>query len=220
AVFCGYEAEALLTANSPAGRAESRVDEAGRGALAGPLVVAAVILPTNFQSPFIQDSKILTPQQRNLTYQIIKKNALEYKVIFKSPREIEEKNPLQATKEAMAEALGSLHNIPNLALVDGKEKITVPGIRTRSIIGGDRKSINIAAASIIAKVTRDQIMKKLHQKFPHYDWFNNKGYPNQTHLAALFRYGVCDLHRKNYEPIKSLLNPQISPEEIVKKYKL
>ncbi|CAG8725836.1 22771_t:CDS:10 [Gigaspora margarita] len=143
---------------------ETNIDEAGRGALAGPLVVAAVILPINFQSPFIQDSKILTPQQRNLTYQIIKKKV-----------QIEEKNPLQATKEAMAEVLGSLHNIPDLALVDGREKITVSGIRTRSIIGGDRKSINIAAASIMAKVIRD---------------------------TALFHYGICDLHRKTYEPIK------------------
>lgn len=196
------------------------LDEAGRGALAGPLVVAAVTLPVNFQSPFIQDSKILTPQQRNQAYQIIKKNLVEYKVIFKSPREIEVKNPLGATKEAMVEAILSLTKKPDLGLVDGREKITIKGIKTRSIIGGDRKSINIAAASIMAKVIRDSIMRKLHLKHPHYDWFNNKGYPNKTHLTALFHYGVCHFHRRTYEPIKSLLNPKIPKAKVKKKYNL
>src|SRR6185369_15190549 len=106
-------------------------------------------------------SKILTPNQRNIAYQIIKKNRIDCKVIFKSPREIEEKNPLGATKEAMVEAVLGLKNQPNLCLVDGKEKITVKGVKTRSIIGGDRKSINIAAASIVAKVVRDSVMRKL-----------------------------------------------------------
>jgi len=137
--------------------------------LAGPIVVAAVILTPNFQSSFVQDSKILTPRQRNMAYQIIKKNLVDYKVVFKSPREIEEKNPLAATKEAMVETISSLKDKPDLCLVDGQEKIKILGIKTRSIIGGDRKSINIAAASIIAKVVRDSVMKKLHKKYPHYD---------------------------------------------------
>lgn len=145
------------------------VDEAGRGALAGPLVVASVILPVNFQSPYIQDSKILTPRQRNIAYQIIKRNRIDYKVIFKSSSEIEQKNPLGATKEGMVEAILGLVNKPNLCLVDGKEKLPLEGIENRNIIGGDRKSINIAAASIIAKVVRDSVMKKLHPYYPHYD---------------------------------------------------
>ncbi|CAH1758443.1 13383_t:CDS:2 [Entrophospora sp. SA101] len=153
------------------------VDEAGRGALAGPIVVAAVILPTYF--------------------------------LIKSPREVESKNPLQATKEAMVEAALKLKNKPGLCLVDGKEEILIPGVPTQSIIGGDRQSINIAAASIVAKVTRDAIMKK-----------NNKGYPNPIHLQAIFQYGICSLHRKTYEPIKSLVSelgylgtlPIINPE--------
>jgi ribonuclease HII len=145
------------------------VDEAGRGALAGPIVVAAVILPVGFQNPLIQDSKILSPSQRKRAYRIIKKNALEYKIIFKSPREIEEKNPLGATQEAMIEAILELKNKPNLCLVDGKEEITIGGIETQSLVGGDRKSINIAAASVIAKVTRDALMQKLHKKYPCYD---------------------------------------------------
>jgi ribonuclease HII len=144
------------------------VDEAGRGALAGPVVVAAVILPVNFQNPLIQDSKILSPGQRKRAYYLIRKEAVEYKVIIKSAREIEAKNPLGATKEAMVESILSLKNKPDLCLVDGKEEIVVTRIKTLSIIGGDRKSINIAAASIIAKVTRDTLMQQLHKKYPRY----------------------------------------------------
>ena len=196
------------------------VDEAGRGALAGPIVVAAVVLPAYFQSVFIQDSKILKPKQRNEAYEIIKKNALEYKTVLKSPREIEEKNPLQATKEAMVEVTLKLKNRPNLCLVDGQEEIKIPNILSHSIIGGDRKSINIAAASIVAKVTRDAIMRNLHKKYPHYDWENNKGYPNPTHLQAIFKHDICYLHRKTYEPIKSLLSGKMSHEALCQKYKL
>jgi len=196
------------------------VDEAGRGALAGPLVVAAVILPINFQNSLIQDSKMLDPIKRKRAYWIVKKYALEYNVIFKSVKEIEEKNPLGATKEAMVEAVLGLKNKPNLCLVDGKEEIIVEGVKTTSIIGGDRQSINIAAASIIAKVTRDAVMQKLHKKYPLYNWFENKGYPNRTHLLAIFRHGICDLHRKTYEPIKSLLKPNCNRKEVWEKYNL
>ncbi|CAH1755781.1 8022_t:CDS:2 [Entrophospora sp. SA101] len=167
------------------------VDEAGRGALAGPIIVATVILPTNFQNPLIQDSKILSPSQRKRAYRIVKKEALEYNIITKSAREVEDKNPLGATKEAMIEAILNLKNKPDLSLIDGKEEIMVEGIKTISIIGGDRQSINIAAASILAK-----------------------GYPNKTHLTALFRYGICDLHRKTYEPIKSLIKPDCDKKKL------
>ena len=145
------------------------VDEAGRGALAGPIVVAAVILPTGYQNPLIQDSKILSPSQRKRAYRIVKKEALEYNISVKDAREVEAKNPLGATKEAMVETILNLKNRPNLCLVDGKEKIVVEGVKVVSVVGGDRRSINIAAASIIAKVTRDTIMQKLHKKYPLYD---------------------------------------------------
>ena len=145
------------------------VDEAGRGALAGPVIVAAVVLPVGFQNPLIQDSKILSPTQRKRAFYLVKKAALEYSIIAKSAREIEEKNPLGATKEAMVETILRLKNKPNLCLVDGKEKIVVEEVKTISIIGGDRQSISIAAASIIAKVTRDEIMQKLHKKYPLYN---------------------------------------------------
>lgn len=194
------------------------VDEAGRGALAGPIVVAAVILPTYFYSPLIGDSKILRPVQRNRAYGLIRKVALVYSVVIKGPREVENKNPLQTTKEAMVEATLKLKNKPTLCLVDGKEEIVIPGIPTQSIIGGDRKSINIAAASIIAKVTRDAIMKNLHKKYPQYNWESNKGYFNSIHLQAIFRYGICSLHRKTYEPIKSLVSGKVSQEILYQKY--
>jgi len=194
------------------------VDEAGRGALAGPIVVAAVILPTYFYSPFIKDSKILKPAQRNKSYRIIRKVALVYSAVIKSPREVEKKNPLQATKEAMIEAVLKLKSKPDLCLVDGKEEIMIPKIPTQSIIGGDRKSINIAAASIVAKVTRDAIMKDLHKRYPQYDWESNKGYPNPIHLQAIFKYGFCSLHRKTYEPIKSLVSGKTTREALCQKY--
>ena len=196
------------------------VDEAGRGALAGPIIVAAVVLPVGFQNPLIQDSKILSPSQRKKAFRIVKKEALEYNVIAKSAREVEIKNPLGATKEAMSEAILNLKNKPDLCLVDGKEKIVVEKTKTVSIIGGDRRSINIAAASIIAKVTRDTIMQKLHKKYPLYDWFGNKGYPNGIHLSAIFQHGICDLHRKTYEPIKSLLKPDCDKKKLREKYKM
>jgi len=196
------------------------VDEAGRGALAGPIVVAAVILPTGFQNSLIQDSKILSPSQRKKVYRIIKKVAVEYSMAFKSAREVEIKNPLGATKEAMVEVILKLNNKPNLCLIDGKEEIKIEEIKTTSVIGGDRKSINIAAASIIAKVTRDTLMQKLHKKYLLYNWFENKGYPDRSHLLAIFRYGICDLHRKNYEPIKSLLKSDCNQKKLREKYKL
>lgn len=188
--------------------------------MAGPIVVASVILPAGFRNHLIQDSKILSPSQRKRVLQIIKKGALEYNIVFKNVREIETKNPLGATKEAMIETILRLRNKPDLALVDGKEKIVIVGVKTTSIIGGDRKSINIAAASIVAKVTRDEFMQKLHRKYPLYDWLENKGYPNKTHLTALFRYGICNLHRKTYEPIKSLLQPNADKKKIFAKYKI
>ena len=196
------------------------VDEAGRGALAGPIVVASVILTTGYQNPLIQDSKILSPSQRKRAYRIVKKEALEYSIAVKDAREVEAKNPLGATKEAMVETILNLKNRPNLCLVDGKEKIIVEGVKAVSVVGGDRRSINIAAASIIAKVTRDTIMQKLHKKYPLYDWFGNKGYPNNNHLTAIFRHGICDLHRKTYEPIKSLIKPDCDKKKLREKYNL
>ncbi|CAI2171420.1 8201_t:CDS:2 [Funneliformis geosporum] len=209
-----------MAAISGTSNLSAHAKKAGRGALAGPIIVASVILPTGYQNPLIQDSKILSPSQRKRAYRIVKNEALEYNVVAKDVREVEIKNPLGATKEAMVETILNLKNKPSLCLVDGKEKIVAEGVKTVSVIGGDRRSINIAAASIIAKVTRDTLMQKLHKKYPLYDWFGNKGYPNNTHLTAIFHHGICDLHRKTYEPIKSLLKPDCDKKKLREKYKL
>lgn len=196
------------------------VDEAGRGALAGPIIVAAVILPTNFQSPLIKDSKMLSPDKRKKAYWVVKKVSLEYKIVSNNVREIETKNPSEATKGAMVKAIMKLKSKPDLCLVDGKEKIIIREVETRSIVGGDRRSINIAAASIIAKVTRDTIMKNLCKKYPFYGWEKNKGYPDKSHLRAIFYHGICVLHRKTYEPVKSLLELNCDKEKLWKRYNL
>lgn len=194
------------------------VDESGMGALAGPVVVAAVILPPNFQSVLIQDSKILSSRQRELAYQLIKDYALEYSIVVKEVFEIEQKNPLVAAKEGMQEAVSRLVNFPHLCLIDGKTTLTIDKTQTLSIIGGDHQSISIAAASILAKVTRDLIMQRLYEKYPTYGWNSNKGYASKDHLKSIFFYGICNLHRKNYEPIKSLVKPDCDLQKLKKKY--
>ncbi|WNE41289.1 MAG: Ribonuclease HII [Mycoplasmataceae bacterium] len=196
------------------------LDEAGRGAIAGPLVVSGVILPLNFQNPLIQDSKKLSVSQREEAYSIILKEALEYKVVFKTVEEVERQNPLFATKEAMKEIILSFERKPEVSLIDGKEEVKIDNFKTISIISGDSKSINIAAASIISKVTRDEFMISLSNHYPNYHWDNNKGYPNKLHISALLKYGICDLHRKTYEPIKSLIKDNCNIKSIYDKYKI
>jgi ribonuclease HII len=145
------------------------VDEDGRGAIAGPLVIAGVILPVNFDDYIIRDSKKLSSLQREKALKIIKKNAIELVVVIKSVTEVENKNPLEATREGMKEILSNFKHKPDICLIDGKEKVTLEGFNTLSVIAGDSKSINIAAASIVAKVTRDRIMRDLAKIYPVYN---------------------------------------------------
>lgn len=194
------------------------LDEAGRGAIAGPLVVSGVILPPNFQNPLIQDSKKLSVSQRKKAYSIILKEALECKVVFKTVEEVEKKNPLLATKEAMKEIILSFEKKPEISLIDGKEEVKIDNFETISIIAGDSKSISIAAASIISKVTRDELMISLSKDYPNYHWDENKGYPNKSHIAALLKHGICALHRKTYEPVKSLIKDDCDLKNIYNKY--
>ncbi|WNE41996.1 MAG: Ribonuclease HII [Mycoplasmataceae bacterium] len=196
------------------------LDEAGRGAIAGPLVVSGVILPPNFQNPLIQDSKKLSHNQRKKAYSIIIEEALEIKIIFKTVEDVEKKNPLAATKEAMKEIILSFKNKPDISLIDGKEKVELDNFKTISMISGDSKSINIAAASIISKVTRDELMISLGKKYPLYEWEKNKGYPNKSHISALLEHGICNLHRKTYEPVKSLLKTGFDKSLIYSKYNI
>lgn len=182
-------------------------DEAGRGAIAGPIVVAAVILPVNFKHPLIKDSKQLSQKERELAYQIIIDNALDYAITIVSLKTIEERNPKVASIIGMETAFKSLTLEPNVCLVDFEKPNFLAFTGTsESIVKGDQKSINIAAASILAKVTRDRIMVQYNSKYPDYQFDKHKGYYTKTHQCALETYGILEnIHRKTYLPIKKLM---------------
>lgn len=179
-------------------------DEVGRGCLAGPLVTAAVILPKNYINNEIKDSKLLTEKKRNELAIEIKKIALSYAIIYINSQIVDEINPKQASRKGMKDAIEMLKIRPEHVLIDfEKIDITIP---SSSIIKGDSKSISIAAASILAKVARDEYMSEIHSKFPYYNFASNKGYGTKEHLEALKKYGVTDFHRKSYKPIKNIIN--------------
>lgn len=178
-------------------------DEAGRGPLAGPIVVASVILPLNYENKLINDSKKLTEAQREKAYEIIVKDALAYSVEIISAKMVDELNPKAASRFGMIESTRKLSIKPDVVLSDfEKLDFEIPNI---PITKGDSLSITIAAASIIAKVTRDRIMNELDKKYPGYDLASNKGYGTAKHRNAINKIGIVDIHRKSYEPIKSLL---------------
>jgi len=178
------------------------VDEAGRGPLAGPVVVAAVILPPDFRLPGLDDSKKLSPQQRQDLYITIKAEALAVNHVIIDNNRIDLLNIYQATMEGMYQALAALHPLPDAALIDAMplRQLTIP---SRSIIHGDSLSASIAAASIIAKVERDMIMNNLDNAYPNYGFSRHKGYATPQHLEALNKYGPCPIHRKSFAPVKT-----------------
>lgn len=173
------------------------IDEAGRGPLAGPVVAGAVILPKDCDLLYINDSKQLSEKKREELYEEIMKKALSCGIGYASPKRIDEINILQATYEAMREAVSQLSPQPDLLLNDA---VTIPGIAVRQvpIVKGDAKSISIGAASIIAKVTRDRLMRKYDQEFPEYGFAGNKGYGSEAHINALKKCGPCAIHRKSF----------------------
>lgn len=180
------------------------IDEVGRGPLVGPVVTAAVILPKDFYDERINDSKKLTEKKRELLYDVIMKNALSVGIGMSSPEVIDEINILNATKKAMIEAINNLSVKPEHLLIDAvKLDIDIP---QTSIIKGDAKSESIAAASIIAKVTRDRMMVELDKKYPMYDFKHNKGYGTKKHIEALYEYGPISEHRKSFAPVSELTN--------------
>ena len=182
-------------------------DEAGRGPLAGPLVVAACILPKGYTNDLINDSKKLTDKKRRSLYEVIKKDALAYHIEVISIDTIDEINIYQASKLGMKICLEKLKIKPQVALLDAmKLDLDYP---VESIIKGDEKSISIAAASILAKVYRDDLMIEFDKEYPEYQFAKNKGYGTKTHLEALDKYGITPLHRKTYEPIKTMLLPTL-----------
>lgn len=177
------------------------VDEAGRGPLAGPVMAAACILPRKFDLPGLNDSKKLTPQKRKYLFEMIKEQALSYSVASASPEEIDRINILQATKLAMQRALAALTVRPDYVLIDGRERLEL-AVPQKTVIDGDALSASIAAASILAKVTRDEFMCKMHELYPEYSFDLHKGYPTRLHLEALKKFGACPLHRRSFSPLK------------------
>jgi len=180
------------------------VDEAGRGPLAGPVVAAACILPRGYLIEGLDDSKKLTPLQRSHLYKKISEDPkIIHGIGVVSHEEIDRINILQATIVAMLKAVSQLKEKPDYILCDGL-KLPHDAIPTEKIIKGDSLSLSIAAASILAKVTRDRLMLEYHEKFPEYGFDKHKGYGTEKHRAAIARLGPCAIHRKTFEPIKSL----------------
>ncbi|MBU1196755.1 MAG: ribonuclease HII [Proteobacteria bacterium] len=179
------------------------VDEAGRGPLAGPVVSAAVILPGNFSVTGIDDSKKLSEKTRAALFPLIKHQALAVGTGIASHLEIDQLNILQASLLSMKRAVENLFIRPDFLLIDGKFKID-SSINQMPIVKGDSKSISIAAASIIAKVTRDAIMTELHKTYPEYNFLQHKGYPTKAHKAAVLEYGPCPVHRRSFRGVKEV----------------
>lgn len=174
------------------------VDEAGRGPIAGPVVAAAVIFEKNVYHPQINDSKKLNENMRENLYEWIIQNCISYAVSIINHDVIDEINILQATLRAMKTAVEELEVQPNLILIDGNKSFSVNDKEIKTIVRGDSKSFSIAAASILAKVTRDRIMREAAIKFPEYLWDKNKGYPTKAHIDAIKNYGITPLHRKSF----------------------
>lgn len=173
------------------------VDEAGRGPLAGPVCAAAVILPEHLQIPGLTDSKKLTDKKRRELFPVIQEQAIAYGIGLASESEIDEINILRATFLAMRRALDQLTVRPEIALIDGNRE-TDFGLPVKTVVKGDSLSANIAAASILAKVTRDNIMVELAQQYPEYGFEIHKGYGTKAHYEALRTYGPCPIHRKTF----------------------
>lgn len=184
------------------------IDEAGRGPLAGPVVAAAVILPQNIEIPYLNDSKKLTPKRRESLFEIIQKQAIDFSISIIDNTIIDRVNILQATFMAMAQSINKLKNQPDLCLIDGNHKVPNLKINQETIIEGDAKSAAIAAASILAKVTRDRIMIDFSIKYPNYAFEKHKGYGTKTHLEALNNYGPCPIHRISFAPVKNCKRKQ------------
>lgn len=173
------------------------VDEAGRGPLAGPVCAAAVILPEHLQIPGLTDSKKLTDKKRRELYPIIREQAVAYGIGFASEKEIDEINILQATFLAMQRALDQLSVRPDLALIDGNREKDF-GLPVKTVVKGDSLSANIAAASVLAKVTRDDLMVKMALEYPQYQFEIHKGYGTKAHYAALREHGPSPIHRMTF----------------------
>jgi ribonuclease HII len=180
------------------------VDEAGRGPLAGPVVAAAVILPQKGIEERLYDSKKISPKKREELCELILSKAAGVGIGIIGQEEIDFLNILQATLKAMALAIENLPHPPDFVLIDGNQVIQIP-LPQKPIRKGDQLSTSIAAASIVAKVTRDRMMMEWHQKYPHYDFARHKGYGTKEHRKAIEKFGICELHRKTFRGVKEYL---------------
>ena len=183
-----------------AGRIEAGCDEAGRGCLAGPVSCAAVILPADFRCDLIDDSKKLTEKRRNELRPLIEREALAWAVVMVEPEEIDRINILQASITGMQRALDMLKVRPEHILVDGNKFRPYGDIPYTTVVHGDATYMSIAAASILAKTHRDELMESLAAQWPQYDWRSNKGYPTKAHKRALITYGLSPHHRRSFSP--------------------
>ena len=174
------------------------IDEAGRGSLAGPVVVAGVIMPKDSKIEGVNDSKKVSEKKREKLYDLILEEAISYSVAVIGQDIIDEINILNATKKGVTEVIEGLKEKPNLILVDALTHIDTKGIPYDSIIKGDAKCYSIAAASIIAKVTRDRIMRQWDEVYPQYGFISHKGYGTAKHIQAIKEYGLCPIHRRSF----------------------
>ncbi len=174
------------------------IDEAGRGPLAGPVVIGCVIMKPESFIEYVNDSKKVSETKREMLYEKITSEAIAWSTGIIDEKEIDELNILNATKKALTEAIDKLEVKPDVILVDALDKIDTKGIKYISVIKGDAKIYSISAASIIAKVTRDRIMKEYDEVYPQYGFAGHKGYGTAKHIQAIKEYGICPLHRKTF----------------------
>lgn len=183
-----------------AGRIEAGCDEAGRGCLAGPVSCAAVILPPDFRCDLIDDSKKLSERRRAMLRPLIEREALAWAVVMVEPEEIDRINILQASITGMQRALDTLGITPEHILVDGNKFRPYRNIPYTTVVHGDATYLSIAAASILAKTHRDELMDRLSTEFPAYEWSRNKGYPTKAHKLAIISSGLTPYHRRSFSP--------------------
>ena len=203
----------MLKAYHKKRQTEAGCDEAGRGCFAGPVCAAAVILSKNFYHPELNDSKLLTAEQRETLRVYIEKKALYYAVAMVDNDEIDTINILRASFKAMHLALEQLRVEPALILVDGNRFTAWKNIKHECIIKGDGIYASIAAASVLAKTYRDKYMRELHEEFPHYNWAQNKGYGTPEHRRAIDEHGLCKYHRKSFNILSVQLEFNYEIEE-------
>lgn len=190
----------------PVIRLVAGVDEAGRGPLAGPVAVAAVILDASRPIDGLNDSKQLSEARREALFPLIQERALAWRVVFVEPDEIDRLNILQATLEGMRRAIAALQPLPELVRIDGNRAPKGLNCMAETLVGGDAIEPAIMAASILAKVSRDRLMVQLHATFPQYGFDVHKGYPTPAHLSALTLHGPCVHHRRSFAPVREAFN--------------